>query len=408
MITDGLFINRYKRNSWILLFLSILIVLLTRYVKPYRWIGSYQWRNYVIPSLWLMTIFCYVYIVPKVHSRVIMIKRVNIYLDAFVCALLFVGLRFVVGIFLYKVGKTPYDFSPRGILLNILTVLLPFIGIELIRSYIINAYGIVKNNLWVITLVVILTTIFDVNFGLFQTLKDTESVTMFLAQSIGPSLCKNILLSYFALYGGALASMIYGGLLLVFHWFFPVLPELNWLSEGVIGILVPVVYLYYITSKYEKNILISKIRAETERKNVISWFATMIISVGLIWFVVGVFPVYPTVIVTGSMIPLIYPGDIALVKKFNTEEEIRALGEGDIIVFQRDDIVITHRILNVLEEEDGTLSYITKGDNNSVKDTRVVHTDDLKGIYVQVIPKLGYPTLWLKSNILEHRRDVEN
>jgi len=322
--------------------------------------------------------------------------------------MLFIGMQYIVGIAIYNLGNSPYDLTPRGILLNFLTIIVPFIGKECIRSYILNALcG--KRKILILLIIILITTLGDINFVNVKMATNLKSIVELLSKEIGPGICSNLLLSFFAINGGALSSMLYGGLLLIFHWYCPVLPELDWLGQGVLGILIPVVFLVYITSKYERNTYISKLQAEKERNNTITWLVTMLFSVGLIWFVVGVFPVYPTVIATGSMEPMISPGDVVLIKKLSSEEDVKALKLGDIIAFKRDDIIITHRILDIVEES-GIPNFITKGDNNSSEDIRVVKPEEVKGIYVQVIPKIGFPTLWLKSDYIKQsiqRDDIE-
>ena len=86
------------------------------------------------------------------------------------------------------------------------------------------------------------------------------------------------------------------------------------------------------------------------------------------------------IIVTPSMKPTINPGDMILVKK----TDIDKLEKGDIITFNKDNIVATHRI----EEIDGD-SIITKGDNNNLEDTPI-NKSDVIGRFVFSIPKIGY------------------
>lgn len=86
------------------------------------------------------------------------------------------------------------------------------------------------------------------------------------------------------------------------------------------------------------------------------------------------------VIVTPSMKPTINPGDMILVKK----TDIDKLEKGDIITFNKDNIVATHRI----EEIDGD-SITTKGDNNNLEDTPI-NKSDVIGRFVFSIPKIGY------------------
>lgn len=71
----------------------------------------------------------------------------------------------------------------------------------------------------------------------------------------------------------------------------------------------------------------------------------------------------PFIVLSGSMETQISAGDIVVVKEIDTQN----LKKGDIIAFKEDDVVITHRIDEV-EEKDGQVQYITKGDNNKAQD----------------------------------------
>ena len=137
---------------------------------------------------------------------------------------------------------------------------------------------------------------------------------------------------------------------------------------------------------------------DQEGESPTSWIITSIISIGIIWFAVGVFPIYPSVIATGSMKPMIKPGDIILVKKIVDMDGINSLKEGDVIQFQRDSMLISHRIIEVVNDEKEGIQFITKGDNNSGEDTDFVRPEDIKGTIEQVVPKIGWVTLLIKSD----------
>lgn len=72
------------------------------------------------------------------------------------------------------------------------------------------------------------------------------------------------------------------------------------------------------------------------------------------------------VVLSGSMEPAFYRGDLLLLTNYESEP-IRA---GEIVVFKIEgrDIPIVHRAIKVHETEDGTVKFLTKGDNNSVDD----------------------------------------
>ena len=73
-------------------------------------------------------------------------------------------------------------------------------------------------------------------------------------------------------------------------------------------------------------------------------------------------------IVSESMEPTFYKDDLAIVKSCNAEE----LEKGDIITFEQEDRVISHRISDIIKEK-GDEQFITKGDNNEVEDKEPVN-----------------------------------
>lgn len=396
----------YKKNSIVLLLILMLVTCMLKLPSIFWWVETSVWKYYILPIMWSSILGIIVFIMPRIHPVIRITKQENIYFEAMIFAFILLAVQYLAGVLIYAVGKTPYDLTLKGIRVNILSVILPFIVIEYIRGYVISSFSR-KKNIVIFIFMTLLTTFFNMNLHKVIALKSLEDITIYIASQVGPELCKNILLSYLVLYGGPIASICYGGILLVFHWFCPILPDLNWLAQGVIGIVVPIFEVMFIVEKYNTT-YVKRERSKMELKDTLSWSFTLVFSVVLLWFVVGVFPIFPSVIVTGSMKPLIDPGDVILVKQFYSEEEIKALQVGDIIYFKRDDIMITHRILEVVYDEKGNYSFETKGDNNSAEDIRLVLPEEVIGKYVLVIPKIGYPTLWLKANKIEQREDVVN
>jgi signal peptidase len=138
-------------------------------------------------------------------------------------------------------------------------------------------------------------------------------------------------------------------------------------------------------------------KRQQDKDDLVSWIITSIAAIGIIWFAVGVFPIYPSVIATGSMEPDIMPGDITLVEKITDMEEINNLNKGDIIQFKRDGILISHRIIEIRNDEKEGILFKTKGDNNSGPDSDLVKPQDVKGTIKYTIPKVGWLTLLIKS-----------
>ncbi|MCC2832923.1 MAG: signal peptidase I [Clostridium sp.] len=96
---------------------------------------------------------------------------------------------------------------------------------------------------------------------------------------------------------------------------------------------------------------------------------------------------YKTVL-TGSMEPAIPVGSIVITKE-QSSYEIE-----DIISFQEEGAIITHRIITIDRER-----YITKGDANNVADTEEVQQKQILGKVILTIPLLGYLVMWLMSPV---------
>lgn len=90
------------------------------------------------------------------------------------------------------------------------------------------------------------------------------------------------------------------------------------------------------------------------------------------------------IVTTDSMQPSINAGDIVIVKN-GKKDKIR---QGDVITFNQNDEVITHRVIKNITEE-SNVEYITKGDNNNTEDIFKVKYDDVIGKVIITIPYLG-------------------
>jgi len=114
------------------------------------------------------------------------------------------------------------------------------------------------------------------------------------------------------------------------------------------------------------------------------------------------------VVVSGSMEPAFYRGDIVLVEKASflgiNEFNPNDVQVGDVVVYDAKwfDQPVIHRIINITEIN-GTTMYLIKGDNNNAPDPYYVTSDQIKervvtfGDNLAVIPKVGYLSIWLRG-----------
>lgn len=114
------------------------------------------------------------------------------------------------------------------------------------------------------------------------------------------------------------------------------------------------------------------------------------------------------VVVSGSMEPAFYRGDIVLVEKANflgiqefNPEDVKV---GDVVVYDAAwfDQPVIHRVINITNIN-GTTMYVIKGDNNDRPDPYYVTADQIQERVVTInnnlfiIPKIGYLSLWLRG-----------
>ena len=108
-----------------------------------------------------------------------------------------------------------------------------------------------------------------------------------------------------------------------------------------------------------------------------------------------VFGIKPFIVLSGSMETEIYTGDLAFVKIIEPKE----LKQNDVIAFRNaENTVTTHRIIEIIEEN-GQTFYKTKGDANNTEDASLVSTDEVEGIYIGKISKLGNMLMFLQEPI---------
>ena len=105
----------------------------------------------------------------------------------------------------------------------------------------------------------------------------------------------------------------------------------------------------------------------------------------------------PLIVLTDSMYPVIESGDLIICHTAEPED----IKVGDVIAFfdpaSNNSAIVTHRVLEVIEE-DGRISWKTKGDNNNTEDRLPVYEDKLVAVYEGTrIPGAGNVALFMQT-----------
>lgn len=110
-----------------------------------------------------------------------------------------------------------------------------------------------------------------------------------------------------------------------------------------------------------------------------------------------VFTVAPLIVTSNSMKPDIRGGDMIFIRKVAGED----VQVGDVIAFydpgSTKGSIVTHNVIEILTDEDGNISFRTKGTANDTADTLAVPADAVIGRYTFRIPVVGSVALFMRT-----------
>lgn len=373
-----------EKKAWIVFGIFILYLVFNYYMVKYFPINGFI--NYIIKPLICIAIIVYLNMQTKPRTDISIKQKPFLIVLSTVVAVLYLVIFFALG-FIEGFGNNPFDTSPRGIMLNVINFFPLLILTEQLRSYFLHSFSRKKRILAIFILITVLTISSFTPATLMKMFTSTfkENVE-FLGSKVFTEISKNALLTYLSLLGGFRASITVRMGFESIHFFFSVLPNLKWITIALLDNLYPILSLIFI-----RNTLIVKENRDrriSEEKIGLSWIVTYLFSIFLVWFAVGLFPVFPTLILTGSMEPDIYPGDILIVQKVDQE----SIEVGDIIQFLTEESRIVHRVIDIVDGK-----FRTKGDNNNVEDSALVESSQIKGKIIYRIPYVGRPIVFIRS-----------
>ena len=104
----------------------------------------------------------------------------------------------------------------------------------------------------------------------------------------------------------------------------------------------------------------------------------------------------PLIVLTDSMYPEIESGDLIICNTAEAED----IKVNDVISFfdpaGNGTSIVTHRVIEIVEE-DGEISFRTRGDNNNTEDKELVPEENLVGIYKMRIAGAGHIAMFMQS-----------
>jgi signal peptidase len=299
-----------------------------------------------------------------------------------------------------KFGNSPMSFEPIGIGINLMMVSSTLLGMELSRGYLVKNLK-TRNPTLAVAAITLLYTFANVSIFMLVDFSDPFTYTKFMGQDFLPILTENLLATYLAFMSGPTASLAYRAPLQAFQWFSPILPDLSWGYQSIIGVMTPTIGFITINAATtapdlrKAELPIPRKPRPTPHKSPSSmkgWLAISVLLVLTVWSSTGLLGFYPTIVASGSMQPTLSIGDIAIVVSADPSK----VQVGDIVQFRQNEEMILHRIVGSQQTADG-MEFITKGDANNAPDPDPVLPSQIVGKLVLKVPQLGWASIALKE-----------
>ena len=374
-----------KKNTKIIyiseLILLIYLVILTFMINVF----SNDFRNYsaILVLLLLLGFLCSFFGIKK-DSNYLKGSAARIVTASLMTFMLIIyGLGIILGFSRGYFVKNVFLF-----LKNILPVLLITIEVELIRFMIVkNSYTNKKAIIIFTLLSMVFNVLLELNIGV---LNNSEDKFIFLSTIIFPIIAEECLCSYMTYKISMLPSLIYKLVIKLYIYILPIVPDLGDYIYSVLNIILPFV-IYSILNKmvirYEKEKQILK-----KVNRVVFTIPLTITFLILILLISGIFKYKMIAIASNSMSPTYRRGDAVIYEKI----DVRDLEIGDILAFQKNDIVVTHRIVKIWKQGN-QYYYTTKGDNNNTEDNFKTKDTEVLGRVKFIFKYIGYPTVFVSE-----------
>lgn len=223
-----------------------------------------------------------------------------------------------------------------------------------------------------------------------QVLGNSDQLMDFVGMVLFPAITANILYTFVSARYGIVPVALYRLIMSCYAFVIPFKPAVPTALFAFLRMMLPLAVFLFLRILYERR------RFTISKQNVYLQVATTSIAVILmsLWIMLisCKFHYGLLVIATESMTGSIDKGDAVIYEKYDGE----LIAEGQVIVFEKNGVVVIHRVIRI-ENVDDELRYYTKGDANSEEDLNYVTKNEIVGLTDVTIKYLGYPTLWMRD-----------
>ena len=359
----------------------IIILLLNSFILNI--LGNYFYR--CIFLLCLLLLFKFLFGFEKEgyrYTKDICFNFLFIFLISFI-------IYYIFGIFI-GLARTQNYFTFYGVR----TFIIPFIIMIVLREYLRSQLLIKAGKSKVLVVFACLLFIaFELSPRLFDSnLGSKYNIFMFMAMILLPIVSSNVVCTYIARKNGYKLNVLWLLIVGFYPVILPFVPNDGPYIHSLIQLLFPFVLMYNVYSFYQKrkrDIPVSY----AKKSSYVGVPALAIFVFILAYFVSGFFRYHAVAIASGSMMDRIRVGDVVIVDQYYKPEDLKV---GQVIAYKYEKIVVVHRLVKIVNNENGNV-YYTKGDANENIDGYAIYEDMIKGVVNYKIPYIGLPTVWFNK-----------
>lgn len=308
--------------------------------------------------------------------------------------ILVTALSFVYLLSIYIIGlfsgyyRNSTSFSIKVLLNRIIPISAIVIISELIRYKFLTKDD--KKSATMITISLILVDIL-INIKLYN-IFNLEELLALIGYVGLVSISTNLMCNYMVKRYGYMANIIYRIITTMYIYIFPILPDIYMFFQTVLKIIYP--YITYLIIDFAYATDNFKMVIKNSKTNFIGLLITIILSIAIVLLVSCKFRYGIMAVGSPSMTGSINKGDAIIFEQYTGQE----LEEGQVIIFNKENVVTIHRIQDI-QILNGDTIYYTKGDYNEQQDKGYRKSEDIIGVVKFRLINIGWPTIWLNEFI---------
>lgn len=317
-------------------------------------------------------------------------RKVKNNINSFHALLMITFFGFIYLAFIYILGFY-FGYYKSATLFSFWTVknyILPFSLIIIFSEMIRESLIVCKNKLSKILLFLLMFLIdIYIYFGSYDLSKLSEFADAF-GYVISVSFFNNLFFHYYCKNFDCRGVIAYKLITTLYQFIIPVIPDLFTFLQVFIKLTYVYIMYYFMNDTFSKSKKISYNR----KQNVIPTIFVFAFSAIICMLISCKFKYGLMVVASESMHGTFEKGDAVIFVAYTDQ----TLNKGDIILFEYEDIILIHRIVNI-SRVGLEYRYTTKGDDNSFNDKGYSTKDNIVGKYILHIKYIGYPTLWIRD-----------